>query len=327
METRSRSRSKDTREATPRDRLRHDGKRYVTEGEVKNIRYRPLSDHLLNKYVSQYSQHRRSSNDDDRDRLAGEARRHRWHDRGEEEYERRAKEKLREQDDEDRHWDCPFFRHCWDSGMSRLPTIGNCPECNQKKKEAANVSVFKRLGPLPPQSKRAESPRMEDLEDSEDEGEEEEDRSYLRAVAALVAALSALLPAGSSALLRAAGRPRCPHPPRRAAVCRCRSLRFPGQGANRLGRLVERSLSPSVKDLSSSHWTEKSWLDSSPASMARRVFAAWTSFWFGSGVGSREEEDWVERSDETEEEEDMVAQEGFWSANAKGMRKQTVWSG
>ncbi|KAK1670941.1 hypothetical protein QYE76_059100 [Lolium multiflorum] len=175
------SRSKDTEEAAPRDRLRHDGKRYVTEGEVKNMRYqRPLSDHLLNKYVSQYDQRRRSSDDDERDRLAREARRHRRHDRDEEEHERRATEKSREQDDNDRHWDCPFFRHCWDSGMSRLPTIGNCPECNQKKKEAANVSVFKRLGPLPPQSKRAESPRWADLEDSEDEGQEEEEDRYHR---------------------------------------------------------------------------------------------------------------------------------------------------
>ncbi|KAK1647730.1 hypothetical protein QYE76_065535 [Lolium multiflorum] len=47
------SQSKDTEGAAPCDRLRQDGKRYVTEGEVKNIRYqRPLSDHLLNKYVS-----------------------------------------------------------------------------------------------------------------------------------------------------------------------------------------------------------------------------------------------------------------------------------
>ncbi|KAK1694671.1 hypothetical protein QYE76_011368 [Lolium multiflorum] len=174
------SHSKDTEEAAPRDRLHHDGKRYVTEGEVKNIRYqRPLSDHLLNKYVSQYDQRRRSNYDDEGDRLAREARRHRRQDRDEEEHERRATDKSREQDDNARHWDCPFFRH-WDSGMSRLPTIGNCPECNQKKKEAANVSVFKRLGPLPPQSKRAESPRWADLEDSEDEGLEEEEDRYHR---------------------------------------------------------------------------------------------------------------------------------------------------
>ncbi|KAK1670837.1 hypothetical protein QYE76_058996 [Lolium multiflorum] len=150
------SRSKDTEEAAPRDRLRHDGKRYITEGEVRNVRYqRPLSDHLLNK----------------------DARRHHRHDRDEEEYERRAKEESRKQDDEDRHWDCPFFRHCWDSGMSRLPTIGNCPECKQKRKDAANVSVFKRLGPLPLRNKHAESPRVEDLEDLEDD-EEEEDRYH-----------------------------------------------------------------------------------------------------------------------------------------------------
>ncbi|KAK1693462.1 hypothetical protein QYE76_010159 [Lolium multiflorum] len=160
-------------------RLRHDGKRYVTEGEVKNIRYqRPLSDHLLNKYVSQYDQRRRSNYDDRGDRLAREARRYRRQDRDEEEHERCATEASREQDDNARHWDCPFFRHCWDSGMSRLPTIGNCPECNQKKKGAANVSVFERLGPLPPQSKRAESPRWADLEDSEDEVEVEEDRYH-----------------------------------------------------------------------------------------------------------------------------------------------------
>ncbi|KAK1698396.1 hypothetical protein QYE76_015093 [Lolium multiflorum] len=168
------SHSKDTEEAAPRDRLRHDGKRYITEGEVRNVRYqRPLSDHLLNKYVGQYDQRRRYNDDDERDRLAREARRQRRHDRDEERYERLAKEKSREQDDVDRHWDCPFFRHCWDSGMSRLPTIGNCPECKQNKKDAANVSVFKRLGPLPPRDKHAESSRVEDLEELEDDDEED----------------------------------------------------------------------------------------------------------------------------------------------------------
>ncbi|KAK1680724.1 hypothetical protein QYE76_041572 [Lolium multiflorum] len=169
------SQSKDTEGAAPCDRLRQDGKRYVTEGEVKNIRYqRPLSDHLLNKYVSRYDQRRRHGDDDERGRMARNDRRHRRHNHDEERQERHA----REQDDTDRHWDCPFFRHCWDSGMSRLPTIGNCPECNQKKKEAANVSVFERLGPLPPQNRRAETPLLEDLEDSEDEGEDEEDRYH-----------------------------------------------------------------------------------------------------------------------------------------------------
>ncbi|KAK1610937.1 hypothetical protein QYE76_034610 [Lolium multiflorum] len=54
------------------------------------------------------------------------------------------------------------------------------------------------------------------------------------------------------------------------------------------------------------------------------MLAAWTSAGLYSGVGSRDEEDWVERSDEAEEEEDMVAQEGFWSANVKEMQRRTV---
>ncbi|KAK1619151.1 hypothetical protein QYE76_024668 [Lolium multiflorum] len=102
------SHSKDTEEAAPRDRLRHDGKRYITEGEVRNVRYqRPLSDHLLNKYVGQYDQRRRYNDDDEKDRLARNARRHRRHDRDEEQYERHAEEKSREKDDVDRHWDAP----------------------------------------------------------------------------------------------------------------------------------------------------------------------------------------------------------------------------
>ncbi|KAK1611613.1 hypothetical protein QYE76_035286 [Lolium multiflorum] len=60
-------------------------------------------------------------------------------------------------------------------GMSRLPTIDNCPECRQKKKDTGDVSVFKRLGTLPSQSRRAEPPQEEDLEELEDE---EEDRYH-----------------------------------------------------------------------------------------------------------------------------------------------------
>ena len=71
----------------------------------------------------------------------------------------------------------------------------------------------------------------------------------------------------------------------------------------------------------------KSWSDSSPAAMARRVLAAWTAAASYSGVGSRDVEDWLARSDGAEDEEDMVAQEGFWSANAKEMQRRTVRSG
>ncbi|KAK1668463.1 hypothetical protein QYE76_056622 [Lolium multiflorum] len=59
-------------------------------------------------------------------------------------------------------------------GMSRLPTIENCPECRPQRKGTKEVSVFKRLGPLPPQNKRAESSQDEDFEESD----EEEDRYH-----------------------------------------------------------------------------------------------------------------------------------------------------
>jgi hypothetical protein len=58
--------------------------------------------------------------------------------------------------------------------MSRLPTIENCPECRPQRKGTNEVSVFKRLGPLPPQDKRAESSQDEDFEESD----EEEDRYH-----------------------------------------------------------------------------------------------------------------------------------------------------
>ncbi|KAK1653448.1 hypothetical protein QYE76_071253 [Lolium multiflorum] len=163
----SRSRGKDKEEADPRDRPQHDDRRYLTEEEVISVRYqRPLSAHLLNKYEQQYDRRRRHDVDDDRYRRSdADNRKYRRY----EGYERHARGRSREQEDMDRHWNCPFFKHCWDSGMSRLPTIENCPECKQKRKGTNEVSVFKRLGPLPPQDKRAESSQDEDFEESEEE--------------------------------------------------------------------------------------------------------------------------------------------------------------
>ncbi|KAK1683238.1 hypothetical protein QYE76_044086 [Lolium multiflorum] len=163
----SHSRGKDKEEADPRDRPQHDDRRYLTEEEVRSVRYqRPLSAHLLNKYEQQYDRRRRYDVDDDRYRRSdADDRKYRRY----EGYERHARGRSREQEDMDRHWNCPFFKHCWDSGMSRLPTIENCPECKQKRKGTNEVSVFKRLGPLPPQNKRAESSQDEDFEESEEE--------------------------------------------------------------------------------------------------------------------------------------------------------------
>src|SRR3954471_13447807 len=59
--------------------------------------------------------------------------------------------------------------------MNRLPTIDNCPECRPQKEDTGEVSVFKRLGPLPPRNRQTESPRTEDFDESEDE---EEDRYH-----------------------------------------------------------------------------------------------------------------------------------------------------
>ncbi|KAK1687135.1 hypothetical protein QYE76_047983 [Lolium multiflorum] len=163
----SHSRGKDKEEADPRDRPQYDDRRYLTEEEVRSVRYqRPLSAHLLNKYEQQYDRRRRYDVDDDRYRRSdADNRKYRRY----EGYERHARGRSREQEDMDRHWNCPFFKHCWDSGMSRLPTIENCPECRQKRKGTNEVSVFKRLGPLPPQNKRAESSQDEDFEESEEE--------------------------------------------------------------------------------------------------------------------------------------------------------------
>jgi hypothetical protein len=63
----SHSRGKDKEEADPRDRPQHDDRRYLTEEEVRSVRYqRPLSAHLLNKYEQQYDRRRRYDVDDDR---------------------------------------------------------------------------------------------------------------------------------------------------------------------------------------------------------------------------------------------------------------------
>jgi hypothetical protein len=52
--------------------------------------------------------------------------------------------------------------------MSRLPTVNDCPECRSRKRDAEGVSVFRRLGPMPPQHEQANPPRREDLEEDED---------------------------------------------------------------------------------------------------------------------------------------------------------------
>ena len=65
----SHSRGKDKEEAVPHDRPQDDDRRYLTEEEVRSIRYqRPLSVHPLNKYEQQYDRRRRYDEDDEKHR-------------------------------------------------------------------------------------------------------------------------------------------------------------------------------------------------------------------------------------------------------------------
>jgi hypothetical protein len=111
------------KEADPSDRPQKEKKGYVTEEQVRYVRnQRPTSSDLLKKYEYQYQQ-----------RLQRESE--------EEEYEHRTGKRLRKHEDTRDHWYCPFFRYCWNSGMTRLPTIRDCPECRSVKPDARD-SVF-----------------------------------------------------------------------------------------------------------------------------------------------------------------------------------------
>jgi hypothetical protein len=119
------------KEADPSDRRQKEEKVYVTEEQVRHVRnQRPTSSDLLKKYEYQYQQHLRRESE-------------------EEEHERRTRKRLKKHEDARDHWHCPFFRYCWDSGMSRLSTTRDCPECGPVKPDAKGVSIFRHLGPVP----------------------------------------------------------------------------------------------------------------------------------------------------------------------------------
>jgi hypothetical protein len=114
------------------------------------VRYqRPLSAHLLKKY--EYSIGSVASMNQKN-----------------EEYECRAGKSLKRREDSRDHWHCPFFKYCWNSSMSRLPTVNNCPECGPRKHDARGVSVFQRIGPMPPQDKQSMPSHKENFEEEED---------------------------------------------------------------------------------------------------------------------------------------------------------------
>jgi hypothetical protein len=136
--------------ASPHDRPRKGEKKYITEEQVRHVRYQwPLSAHLLKKYEYQYRQCRQYESED-------------------EEYEHCTGKSLKKCEDLCDHWHCPFSKHCWNSGMSRLPTVNNCPECGPRKHDPRKVSVFQRIGPVPPQDKWAKPSHEENFEGGED---------------------------------------------------------------------------------------------------------------------------------------------------------------
>jgi hypothetical protein len=136
--------------ASPCDRPQKGEREYITEEQVRHMRYQwPLSAHLLKKYEYQYQQRHQYESED-------------------EEYERRTGRSFKRREDLRNHWHCPFFKYCWNSGMSQLPTINNCPECGPRKHDPRKVSVFQRIGPMPPQDKRAKPSREENFEREED---------------------------------------------------------------------------------------------------------------------------------------------------------------
>jgi hypothetical protein len=138
-------------EADPCDRPQKEEKGYITVEQVRHVKnQRPASSDLLRKYEYQYQQRLRRESE-------------------EEEYERHTGKCLKKQEDARDHWRCLFFRYCWDSGMSRLPTTKDCPECGPGKQDAKGVSVFQRSGPVSTQQEQIQPPkRRVDFKEEED---------------------------------------------------------------------------------------------------------------------------------------------------------------
>ena len=49
-------------------------------------------------------------------------------------YQHQLKEERYERKQAELHWNCPFFRHCWNEGL-KLPTRHDCPECSNQYRE------------------------------------------------------------------------------------------------------------------------------------------------------------------------------------------------
>ena len=50
------------------------------------------------------------------------------------EYQRQLEEERYERRQAESHWNCPFFRYCWNEGL-KLPTRHDCLECSNQYQE------------------------------------------------------------------------------------------------------------------------------------------------------------------------------------------------
>jgi hypothetical protein len=124
---------------------------HVTKKQVRHIRNQlPACNRLLEKYQYQYKLRRRYESEED-------------------EYEHRTGRTLGRRQAIRDHWHCPFFRYCWNSGMSRLPTIDDCLECRPQGRQQGETSVFRRLGPRTRHDDRVRWPSRDDLEPEEED--------------------------------------------------------------------------------------------------------------------------------------------------------------
>ena len=79
----------------------------------------------------------------------------------------RREEELYRREQERSHWDCSFFKYCWNEGL-KLPTRDNCPECSDQYSEYRQSrvnrrSVHERLGMRSPgDSRRFEKEKYSD---------------------------------------------------------------------------------------------------------------------------------------------------------------------
>lgn len=88
------------------------------------------------KEKSRYKQKSASKTVATKSRVTSQILLNKWQRQKEENYRRwlREEENARHQEEVESHWNCLFFRHCWNKGL-KLPTVHNCPECSDQSRD------------------------------------------------------------------------------------------------------------------------------------------------------------------------------------------------